>query len=329
MNEDIYDSSKLKDYLVCPRYFFFRHILGWQAIAEKTNLHLIFGEAWHRLKECLLIGNMSSESVDEGIEAFKEYYNQFFSEGLADELNYPKSTGGAIEAAVQYVKRYQGSNRFKVKYLDGTPMTEIFGRVPINIEKNREVCFRIDAICTYLPYNQICFIDHKTSSSDRESWKEYWQLSLQMALYTHVLYFLEKDGSKVYGGIVDGTIFRKKGMEQVRVLIKKTVKDMNIWLWEINNLVDNIELDISRMLEIKEKDVVMKAFSRNPESCSKYGRMCPYHDLCVSWSNPIQYKENPPAGFEVDFWNPDRERDHARFILDKSGKLCKKEVVVK
>ena len=94
-------------------------------------------------------------------------------------------------------------------------------------------------------------------------------------------------------------------------------------------LGEDARVFIEGLKRLEEKDVVMKAFSRNPESCSKYGRMCPYHDLCVSWSNPIQYGENPPAGFEVDFWNPDRERDHARFILDKSGKLCKKEVVVK
>ncbi len=41
----IVDSSKLQDYMMCPRYYFYRYVLGW--VPEEPNHDLIFGEAWH------------------------------------------------------------------------------------------------------------------------------------------------------------------------------------------------------------------------------------------------------------------------------------------
>ena len=322
-NWNVYDSSKLKDFLVCPRYYFFRHILGWVSERESKNIHLIFGESWHRAKEVLFIKGIKMSSFDEAVTAFLDYWIPFFGDDeITEQLYFPKSIIGAKDALRSYIKKYEKKDYLEIKKLNGTPMTEVFGTVPIKLEKpSRLVSFRLDAVCNHTLYNQTCFVDHKTASKDSAAWRDYWQLSLQMSIYTHVLYMLEKNQSSVYGGIIDGTIFRKSGIDHVRVPIKKTVSDMNTWLWEVNDLIDRIESETSRVVETKEDDLVMKAFPRNPESCSKYGRLCPFHDLSVSWSNPLRYAESPPSGFKVNFWNPDRDKQNAKFIIDEKGEI--------
>jgi len=78
---------------------------------------------------------------------------------------------------------------------------------------------------------------------------------------------------------------------------------MNAWLWTVNDLLDDLEREFDRLGHCSENDSVLMAFPMNPSGCSSY-RGCPYHDYCISWSNPLQRSDEPPLGFKVEFWNP-------------------------
>ena len=78
---------------------------------------------------------------------------------------------------------------------------------------------------------------------------------------------------------------------------------MNVWLWNVNNYMDQVDRETDRLSFCKESDDVLMAFPLNPGSCTKY-RGCQYHDFCMSWANPLKRCFEPPLGFKVEFWDP-------------------------
>jgi len=68
---------------------------------------------------------------------------------------------------------------------------------------------------------------------------------------------------------------------------------------------------MERLASCKDSDEIMMAFPRRTENCTKYFRICPYHDFCLTWSNPLQHCFEPPIGFEIDFWNPSTREETA------------------
>jgi len=88
-----------------------------------------------------------------------------------------------------------------------------------------------------------------------------------------------------------------------RVPAFKTPDQMNVWLWTVNDILDDIDADMDKLHDCNENDPVLMAFRMNPGSCTNY-RGCPFHDYCLAWSNPLQQCHTPPLGFRVEFWDP-------------------------
>ncbi|MBU2249242.1 MAG: PD-(D/E)XK nuclease family protein, partial [Gammaproteobacteria bacterium] len=93
------DSSKLKDFKRCPRYFFYRHVLGWQS--QTPNNHLVFGSAWHEAMEYLLLNGYGDNSVIEAFDKFLAYYRQSFPPET-DEMFKAKTPDNAFWTLAQY-----------------------------------------------------------------------------------------------------------------------------------------------------------------------------------------------------------------------------------
>lgn len=291
---DIYDSSKIQEFMTCPRKYFYRYILGWEI--DMPNIHLVFGEAWHRAMESVLQGGGSAESIKEGYDRFLSYYREHFTE-IEDGNNFPKVPGSVIPALVQYTAQYKHIPD-KVLY------TEISGTAPIS--EDRSIHFRLDSVIES-ETEGIYSLEHKTGSSLRQTWIDQWLLKIQVGTYTHVLYCMY-DRASVYGVKINGAIFRKKDTEFIRVPVRKDESMMNVWLWTVNHYIDLIEWSIDQMMNMKDSDSLMVAFPMSTESCMNYGRMCKYHDFCMAWSNPLQRSHEVPAGFVKKWWNPaDRE----------------------
>lgn len=291
----IMDSSKLQQFVECRRKFFYKYVLGW--VIDEPNVHLIFGESWHRAQEHLLINGYSTKSVREAYEKFLDYYRRFYPE-VMDVANHPKSPANALQALSEYVGKYTDDD-FEIAY------PETVGTVPV--DDRRVLHYRIDGIIKG-DRGYYCK-ENKTGSRLTRVWVDQFTLTQQTGTYTHVLYSLYS-ANQVYGIVIDGVIFRKNDVEFIRIPIRKTEGAMRDWLWTTLHHLDMIEWDFDELSRCSKDDEVLMAFPKCVESCTKYMRLCPYFDFCTTWANPLPRADDVPPGYTVERWNPaDREED--------------------
>ena len=306
----IRDSSKLDDYLRCPRYYFYRHILGWDMDFPAHDL--VFGEAWHKAREHQLLHGY--DDVAGAFEAFNNYYRLHFAP-TEDSMHLPKTPTAAFNALCTFRdQRYADLIDNEVVILDGQKMTEISGTVPV--DDNRVLHYRMDSVMQRLEDGMIFSWDHKTTSEKYiigHQWAEQFHLGLQNGTYTHCLYCMFPI-EQVLGIEFCGTgfAFLQRGsanrpagyhVNLRRVPAFKTPDQMNVWLWNVNCILDNIDRDMDRLFQCSDSDQVLMAFPMNGTSCGDY-RGCQFHDFCLAWSNPLRRCEEPPLGFTAKFWNP-------------------------
>jgi CRISPR/Cas system-associated exonuclease Cas4 (RecB family) len=304
----IYDSSKVQTFMQCPRKYFYLYVLGWDT--DESNVHLIFGEGWHRAMETLLNEGYTNEAVKNAYSKFLLYYREHFTE-IQDSGNFPKSPESIVPALVEYIQKYKNTDTFEVLY------TEIAGTVPIT--DKRVVHFRLDSVVK--GEEGIFSLEHKTGSRLSRTWIDQWTLKMQIGTYMHVLHSLYKP-SDVYGIKVNGVIFKKTTNDYIRVPIRKSTDMMNSWLWNINHQIDMIEWNMDEMADSTEDEVVFHAFPMNTESCINYGRACKFMDFCSVWSNPLQHLEEVPVGFVRKYWDPTEREESAKTVMN----LEKKEI---
>ena len=310
------DSSKISDYMRCPRYFFYRHILGWKKAGVSHDL--IFGESWHRAKEFLLINGFVDGWIDGAMDAFNAYYRQHYLD-ITDLDRYPKSPAGARESLELYEKQYKDTMNFELSKIKGRPATEVYGTVPIDDDGNR-LHFRMDAIGMN-QYEKIAYMDHKSTKSDNPIYQQVWSISTQMMTYYHALVCIAGANhiGDVYGGIVDLSIFRKgsKGHEHKRIPIRKTMGMLNEWLVNVSEWVRAINFDVKTMFDLmsvfRQKES-MPVFRRCDHGCTAYYTMCPFFDLCTMWENPLQRCDEVPLGYEQEYWDPSVREEGKTFV---------------
>jgi len=318
----IRDSSKLDDFIACHRKFFYAHILGWRSDAPAHDLY--FGECWHRAREHQLIHGY--HDIPGAYDKFIQHYRLQFDPST-DSIYNPKTPAAVLRALMKFSEeRSMDLYENHVYEHGGRKMTEISGTVPV--DEHRVLYYRMDSIMQRNEDDKIFSWDHKTTSSkyiNHRSWTEQFHLSLQNGTYTHCLYCLFPI-EQVLGVEFCGTGFefltrgsksRPAGYyaELQRVPAFKTPEQMNVWLWNILDILDDLDREIDRMYHCKEEDNIMQAFQMNPKSCTAY-RGCPYHDYCLSWSNPLQHCYEPPIGFKQEFWNPSEMKTTNKMNLE-------------
>ena len=321
----IKDSSKLDDYLACPRMYFYRHVLGWQLDVPAHDLH--FGTCWHIAREHQLLHGY--DQVAEAWDKFMlEYRKEFPPE--TDEIYKPKTPVAVLDALLKFSEeRSRDLVDNEVVTIDGIKMTEISGTVPIS--HDRVLYYRMDSVMRRKEDDMIFSWDHKTTNGkyiNHRMWAEAFHLGIQNGTYTHCLYCLFPI-DQVLGIEFCGTGFeylqrgskaRPAGYHATlrRVPAFKTPDQMNVWLWNVNDICDNIDRDMNRLFHCSENDQVLMAFNQNPKSCTSY-RGCPYHDYCLSWQNPLQQCYEPPLGFVESFWDPSKMNTTNKKNLEWGG----------
>lgn len=306
---EITDGSKLKTFATCPRQFFFEYVLGWRR--EAPNNHLIFGDAWHLAMEHLLLHGFSKDSILAAYEAFETRYRESLGPDT-DELFSPKNPMRAFDALVDYYKEYQDRD---LRYQ--TLETEIAGKVVFN--EDFTLHYRMDSILLDIEKDLIFSREHKTASRFNQQWTMQWALSFQVWIYTHVLYCLYKP-ERVRGVSINGVAFKKvkdnskaSKHEFLRVPVWKTPDQMQSGYEDILYFLGQLKNEYEILAEASTDDSVLRAFPRNPESCTKYFG-CTWHDFCTSWSNPLHYADEPPLGFMIERWDP--SKGEAKHIHD-------------
>lgn len=307
---NIVDPSKLKSFDACKRYYFYRYMLGWTI--DEPNIHLEFGEAWHRAMAHLLINGYSAESIHGAYEEFCAHYRKFWSPEQ-DEINYPKTPINALNAMISYVAEYPDDpRRYETMYV------EISGTVPI--DARRVLHFRMDSILQDLDHGTKFSFEHKTGSS-LYLWEDQWALDVQPTTYNHCLYCLYPE-EEVKGITVNGTFFPKKkrdwSADFKRVPCNKSKRQMSDWLWEVNDKYDDLEAEMERLAQCKDSDAIMMCFPKNPGNCINYGKVCEFHDYCCTYSNPLQIADQPPLGFTESHWDPSAQE--AKIKMNIGGK---------
>lgn len=309
---DILDSTKLDEYISCHRKYFFTHILGWQS--DKPAHDLYFGECWHIAREHQLL--YGYDDIAGAYNKFENHYRKQFSVET-DALYKPKVPQAVLIALMRYAnERSSDLVLNRVVEIGGVKMTEISGKVPV--DEKRFLHYKMDSIMERVGDEMIFSWDHKSTTEkwfNDTRWDEEFHLSIQNGTYTHCLYcqfpierVLGVEFCKVgFGYLERGSRNRSAGYHAgIRnVPAFKTPEQMNTWLWNVNDILDDIERDMDRLHHCKEEDAVMQAFQLNPKSCTSY-RGCPFHDFCLAWQNPLQHAYAPEIGFRVEFWDPSK-----------------------
>lgn len=298
----IYDASKVSEYMMCARRFFYRYVLGWES--EYRSHDLDFGSAWHIAMEYLLLNGYGKEQILEAHLRFRNYYESYFPIEQQTDLE-PKTSAMALLALAAYVENYIAHDHFKVHY------TEVSGS--INVLNNRIMHFRIDTIAE--DEQGVFSLEHKTTKTLERTFQDKWELDTQPNLYSHVLHCLFP-GKHIRGVIINGTCLHKQGprtkkppAEFLRVPVMRKPEMMNTWINNNEMWLREIEADYDMLSEESDSDDTMLAFKQNPTACTDFWG-CRYHDFCISWANPLQYCLDVPTGFVQRYWDPAHPEDH-------------------
>jgi len=312
------DSTKLKSFMDCPRQYFFRYVLGWTS--DAPNVHLIFGKAVHKAMEVILSNNgavlpckptYDIDVIMEAIQAFLNIYRQYYNEA-DDEDNKPKNPANFERALFQYVAKYKDIENFDVLHI------EVAGSVVVCETPPRSLFFKQDAICR--DDIGVFALEHKTGSQYTSVWARQWRQNVQIGTYSHVLYCMYPI-EDVFGVKING-IFVKNEPKKVggadnqfeRLPIRRTPSQMGDWLYMVNYWLQIMEREFLALQECDDSLALLPTFPKNPQACTKYFG-CPYLDFCEAWLNPLQHCKEPPIGFVVEHWDPEKEFADAKEVV--------------
>jgi hypothetical protein len=309
----IQDASKVKTFMECPRKYFYEYVLGWRR--EGLNNHLVFGDAWH--KGLAVLYDEGFDKVERAVEAFLKAYRQKV-DPEQDDIFHPKTPWRAALAYGCYALQYKSDPvEMPVAEYDGRKMIEVAGNVMLS--KDREMSFIIDTICEH---NGYIILEHKTGSSTW-GWENQWYLSPQIWTYIHVLYSMFSE-NEVRGAIVNGWFWKKtkhdvakdekdpmRNFDHLRVPIYRNGPDMEAGLVNIIWWLDQIAWNFDELANCSRDNRTLACFPMNNTGCGNWGG-CSYLDFCRTWQNPLQYSDEPPMGFQQDFWNPLEEEKRVR-----------------
>jgi len=296
-----FDSSTLADYANCPRYHFFRTVMGF----TKPNWHLMFGAAWHWAMKVMLKSNRyDASTLTQAVTAFTTKFTEELGAANVGWDYFPervtkiKDPGRVLDFLVEYAEEHKTDQDLLLPYINHN-MLEVHGSVPIANDKL--MYYRLDAVAE-LPGDCATVIDHKTGTQLSSNWAEQWEHSLQITLYFYVMQSMFHRWAKA---LINGAIFRTNDSTYPRCVVTKSIEQLELWLSSVNHLVKQLEVDVAMLNEAKESDLVMHCFypTQSGSGCSSYGG-CRYNDICLAWTNPLQHLNEIPSGYIVRFWDP-------------------------
>jgi hypothetical protein len=294
----IYDSTKIGEYLDCPRMFFYKRILGWKQDIQVHN-DLQFGKAIHKAMEILYQGGFDDANV---LKAYKEGFLPCYREVYGpetDELFSPKTPATALVALSAYT--VYPANQMDFILFD-IIKTEIAGFVPIDMETN--IVYKIDLLARRKDNGKYFIMEHKTKkNSFTRTWSDQWIEALQIKNYLHALNMM-LGPENVEEVLVNGIAFLKTKFDFQRVGVSASPDMMIEHLWNMRDIIDRMKLDLDLLLNnCKEEDRIMECYGKNPQSCTKYYG-CSCAAFCSAWPNPLQRCDEPPPGYIIEHWDP-------------------------
>jgi len=325
----MYDSSTMKDFMVCPRMYYFKNILHWRS--NSPRIDAMFGSGIHKSAEVFLLGKRKKynfRKIYEGLGKDELYYIEqlydnipvlqrgleaFDSEFTVDEYDY--NTVKNRERAWLFLPLLHDytqelMERYSLVMYGDVPLIEAGGQILLNLNQD-ELSFRMDAVLRN-DRKYICY-DFKTSSSGFD-FASRWEHEFQVLTYTYAM--LMVFGENSFDCVkIGGLIFKKTKIENgrtpplghfdiIEVDITPSFGEVKEWWTQANLIVKEIQ-DNKQRLTLDLEKPIMESFRKNYNVCHfQFGKRCDYLDLCQLWQNPVRESHTPPIGFIVEEWNP-------------------------
>lgn len=290
---DVIDPSKIFDFTRCNRYFFFRHVLGWDNPWKSNDL--TFGSAWHIAKEHIFINGI--QRATSYYEAFNKFEDYWLSRTISSEVEakYPKNTNGAKAALTLYFTQYGNvSNNWEVLN------TEKWG--DLDLGSDRIIRFRLDALVLDKRYNKILVVDHKTSGVTSEKYHKLYERSFQIQCYIYAAksYY---GSEEVIGAYIDRTELLKTKINHLRIPVIPGDDIMLAWRVKAIKIYDDIISNFYTLAQLDNpENYVMQSFPTCEHGCIAFGRECEYMNNCVA--NPLKIRNSVPDNLILRFWDP-------------------------
>jgi CRISPR/Cas system-associated exonuclease Cas4 (RecB family) len=294
------DATTLKDYMSCPRKYYWRHERG--IIPDTIGIALSFGLAVHEGLEHAykwLKDNPGEEWTPSIVRESLAAAERTFAEHAMPDLLVTESLrtpGKLLNLMADYFAHYPGE-AFEVVDVErafalGVSRTGFTGaayshKVP---DDGRMFSWvgKMDVVVRW-PYG-LTVIDHKTTKQLGYSFADKWNPDTQMTGYVAALRALYPD-EKIHGAMINAIQVAKTKSEVVRVPTTRTEGQLTQFHTSIVAWADRIMED--------------KVFPMNTQACDMYGA-CPYRDLCIRYPNPVDNEDIPaaPDGYRVEVWDP-------------------------
>jgi len=291
---DVHDSTKANAFMTCPRRYFFEYVLGWRT--NMISYHLGFGIAWHAGMEAAY-RNIDKDPAERLALAQAAFTDSFKEElGATDQYadRAPKDYGNGMLALKEYLRKHKNESENGYKTLH----TEVSGAVPIS--EDTSIHFKFDALMEG-PHGPFV-LEHKTTGADRSAWRQQFEQAFQISCYNYALLGIVPGDNN--GVVINGAIFRKMGNAFVRIPVKRTILQLEEWMYQADLLLRTISHNFQALSECTLEAGYMAAFPKNTTACTMFNMICPYFASCSNWTNPLQRCEDPPANFTVRHWDP-------------------------
>lgn len=311
----LYDNTRISDFRRCPRFFFFRHVMGWKRKGAFEDA-LAFGGGWHAAMDVLWRGIADGKSRSEVIsEAFVAFCKYWIEAGMPhpDEIDMEVARQLGARTPMNARDKLEGYWDSRFSTIRDLEILEIERAFAVPLDPNDQTLFyigRIDKIVKPSK-SRIRGIEHKTTTSVRlntakdhvinGNYLESFSPNSQVDGYSYALHLLFPDLRQDVW--VDATLVHKVGEDFQFIPVERQMQQLDAFLFDTHWWTGKIEEEKAALQEVDSGDRIMAAFPKNTSSCFDFNRPCPYIDICKSRANPTSWNETPP-GYKEEFWDP-------------------------
>lgn len=300
------DSTSLKAYKHCPRFYYYGILLGWQPRAE--SVHLTFGLLLHGSVERYYHGKAQGRNHDDSVDmsldwALKQTWDKALSRPWLSGDSY-KNRLTLVRTLVGYLDKYGDNDALQTVVLaNGKPAVELSFSFDFGITSDLTGepilgCGHLDRLATL---NDVPYIpDLKTTKYDLGPifWNQF-SPSTQFGMYQLAGEIVYKLPCK--GIIVDGVQVLVGQSRYDRHLITKDRLQMEEFFKSTIRWIGKMENSAAALADGTGE----AAYEMNEESCHKYNG-CDFRSICQR--SPGSRQTWLEAGFKKRVWDPLQRR---------------------
>lgn len=296
----LYDSTMINDFRRCPRYFYYRHILGWAMDYGKPSLAATYGICWSLAMDWLWVHPGDIEG------AHKAFLEGWTGRGLEP---YPVDSYRHRHPMTAKEMLYAYNDQRKWFLRNHCKVLAVEEPFVVPLDPSDDTLWYMGRLDKVIDHGgDVLIVDHKTTSSYAASgasppfrWNflESFIPNFQIEGYQYAGRMLY--GKKFRGVWIDAALVHARVHDGFKFIpIEQEVSQLDAWLWNCRNQIDHIEAYIKQM--DAEGTKYMAAFPKNDRACFDYNSPCSYLEPCRMWADPRG--QPPPPGFVESRWSP-------------------------